>query len=100
MEATKVDILAYLASQKELFKAEFQVTKLGLFGSYATDNAGSDSDIDVIIEFEPQTSQLRDKKEKIRSLIKGRFNKEVDLCREKYIKPYFREHILNSAIYV
>lgn len=100
MEATKVDILAYLASQKELFKVEFQVTKLGLFGSYASDNAGSHSDIDVIIEFEPQTSQLRDKKEKIRSLIKDQFNKEVDLCREKYIKPYFREHILKSAIYV
>ena len=70
METTKVDILAFLASKKELFKTEFRVTKLGLFGSYATDNAGKHSDIDVIIEFEPHTSQLRDKKEKIRSLQK------------------------------
>ena len=26
--------------------------------------------------------------------------KAVDICREKYIKPYFRKQILESAIYI
>lgn len=97
---TKEEILAYLASKKAEFESEFQVTKLGLFGSYATDNPHKDSDIDIIIEFEPSTPELYEKKESIRSVLSGRFNKEIDLCREKYLKPYFRPQILKTAIYV
>jgi len=33
-------------------------------------------------------------------MVRKRFNRDVDLCREKYIKPYFRSQILQSAIYV
>lgn len=100
MKITKDDILKYLASIKGDFMQEYQVVKLGLFGSYASGNPNLESDIDVLIEFAPNTRNLREKKEKIRSLIKARFNKDVDLCREKYIKPYFKAHILNSAVYV
>lgn len=100
MKPSKDDILKYLASQKEDFREEYQVVKLALFGSYAMGDSHKESDIDVLIEFAPHTTNLLEKKEKIRSLIKARFNKDVDLCREKYIKPYFKSHILNSAVYV
>ncbi|MDX2135330.1 MAG: nucleotidyltransferase domain-containing protein [Saprospiraceae bacterium] len=97
---TKDDILIYLASMKAKFKDEFQVTKLGLFGSYAADRQQENSDIDILIEFEPETDQLTEKKDKIREIIKTKFQKEVDLCREKYIKPYFKSQIIKSVIYV
>jgi len=100
METTKDDILSYLASKKKEFKDEYRVVKLGLFGSYANDQAKAKSDIDVLIEFEPNTQNLIEKKAEIRSLLKAQFNREVDLCRVKYIKPYFKAQILNSAIYV
>lgn len=100
MKTSKDDILKYLASQKEDFREEYRVVKLGLFGSFALDQSHKESDIDILIEFAPNTTNLVEKKEKIRSLIKARFNKDVDLCREKYIKPYFKSHILNSAVYV
>ncbi len=100
MKPTKEDILNYLASKKTEFRNEFQVTKLGLFGSYALGNPHVESDIDILVEFAPHTSNLVNKKEKIRSLINAEFNKDVDLCREKYIKPYFKSHILDSAVYV
>jgi len=100
MEPTKNNILAYLSSHKEMFRNEFQVSRLGLFGSFATGQATEGSDIDVLIEFEPQTSNLSEKKAKIRSLIAATFNRKVDLCREKYMKPYFKSYILKSTIYV
>lgn len=100
MTIKKEDILAYLADKKDDFAAEFQVTKLALFGSFARGEETEESDIDLLIEFAPGTEALSDKKTKIKSHLKNRFEREVDLCREKYIKPYFKSQILKSAIYV
>lgn len=58
------------------------------------------SDIDILIEFEPGTDELFEKKAKFRELLKKSFHREIDLCREKYIKPYFKKQILKTAIYV
>lgn len=97
---TKAEILDYLETKKADLESEFQVTKIGLFGSYAREEQTENSDIDLLIEFAPGTKSLSDKKDKIRSMFKAQFQREVDLCREKYIKPYFRSQILQSAIYV
>jgi hypothetical protein len=83
----------------ELF-SEFQLVKLGLFGSFARNEANEKSDIDLILEFQPNTESLSEKKLKIKLLVANKFNREVDLCREKYIKPYFKKQILKSTIYV
>jgi uncharacterized protein len=96
----KDDILNFLEEQKSAFRNEFQIIKLGLFGSFARNEQSEDSDIDLLVEFAPNTKDLTKKKESIRNLFKSRFNREVDICREKYIKPYFKAQILNSAIYV
>lgn len=97
---TKEEILSYLSSKKAEFAKEFQVTKLGIFGSYATDNPDESSDVDVLVEFEGTPENLHEKKNQIRAILSKRFNKEVDLCREKYIKSYFKSQILKTAIYV
>ena len=96
----KEEILAFLKKRKVEFFSEYQLVKLGLFGSFARDEETEESDIDLLIEFRPNTENLSDKKSKIKFLVKKQFNREVDLCREKYIKPYFKSQILNSVIYV
>ncbi len=97
---TREDILSFLKSKKEDFFAEYQLVKLGLFGSFAKAEATTASDIDLIIEFQPNTKKLSEKKASLKALLKKQFNREVDLCREKYIKPYYRSQILQSTIYV
>ena len=96
---TKEDILNYLIEKKPDFEKEFKVIKVGLFGSYALGTQTEKSDIDILIEFKTGTEDLYEKKEKIRFLIKSRFDKDVDLAREKYLKPYYKKQILQSAIY-
>lgn len=96
----KENILSFLQIKKETFLTDYQLVKLGLFGSFARDEATKDSDIDLLIEFQPNTPHLSEKKAKIKALIKQQFSREVDLCREKYIKPYFKKQILKSVIYV
>ena len=94
------EILSFLREKKNELFSDYQLIKIGLFGSFARDEGTEDSDIDLIVEFEPNTENLLEKKSEIKSLVAERFNREVDLCREKYIKPYFKYQILQSAIYV
>ena len=98
--ANKDEILTFLSDNKNQLFSEYQLVKIGLFGSFSKNEETKDSDIDLIIEFEPNTRNLLEKKYKIRSFVKKKFNREVDLCREKYIKPYFKSQILKSVIYV
>ncbi len=96
----KEDILSYLREKKGVFFSDYQVIEIGLFGSFARGEALEDSDIDLIVEFSPSTEALAEKKAKIKSIIERKFNRNVDLCREKYLKPYFKTQILASVIYV
>jgi predicted nucleotidyltransferase len=94
------EILAFLRDRKKDLFLEYQLVKIGLFGSFVTDSVTDKSDIDLLVEFQPNTDNLSEKKSKIKEVIGKQFNREVDLCREKYIKPYFKSQILKSVIYV
>ncbi len=96
----KEEILFYLKENKEILFSEYRLSRLGLFGSFALGEASESSDIDLLIEFLPETENLSEKKYKLKSTLRERFNREVDLCREKYIKPYFKTQIQKSVIYV
>ena len=99
-EVTGEDILNYLRENKSYLFSEYHLTKMGLFGSFAKGDVTASSDIDLLVEFEPDTEELLEKKTRIKNMIKRQFNLEVDICREKYIKPYFKSQILQSVIYV
>jgi hypothetical protein len=51
MKHEKVDILNYLQSNKEYYRINFNVIKIGILGSYSRDTQTDDSDIDIIFEF-------------------------------------------------
>ena len=97
---TQTDIIKFLADHKTDFQNRYNIIKIGLFGSYARNEQSEASDIDILVEFAPGTNDLFEKKSQLRATIQGVFNREVDICREKYIKPIFRKQILGQAIYV
>jgi predicted nucleotidyltransferase len=97
---TKSDILTFLSREKKELEKKYRVSKIGIFGPYARGEETDDSDIDIILEFLPQTENLTEIKSSLKELIMREFGKEVDICREKYLKPYYRKQILQSAIYV
>ena len=97
---TQKEILIFLKDKKPDFYNDFKIVKIGIFGSYAGGTQTASSDIDILVEFEPRTENLTEKKSNLRAILKAKFNKEIDICREKYIKPYFKKQILETAIYV
>jgi predicted nucleotidyltransferase len=92
-------ILKYLSQNKKRFHSEYQLVKIGIFGSIARNENSSKSDIDILVEFEENTQELYEKKQNLKKEIQSTFNLHVDICREKYIKPAFRDQILSEALY-
>ena len=94
------DILDYLKTEKSSLMQAYQLTKIGLFGSFAKGTQHTDSDIDLLVEFIPDTPALFEKKQKLTEQLQAVFQRRVDVCREKYLKPYFKDQILSSVVYV
>jgi hypothetical protein len=92
-------ILAYLSSNKNRLRKEYHITKIGIFGSVARGDTTDKSDIDLIVEFENNTPDLFGKKQKLKAEIQSRFDAPVDICREKYIRPAFKDQILAETKY-
>ena len=72
------------------------IRRLALFGSVLRDDFGPDSDVDVLVEFEPgQTPGLRFFGMEIElSEILGR---KVDLNTPGFLSKYFRDEVLAEA---
>jgi uncharacterized protein len=93
-------ILFYLTTNKDRFQKEYHLTRIGIFGSIARGDQGQNSDLDLIVEFEEGTLDLYTIKQNLRKEIQSEFNLSVDICREKYIKSFFRNQILSEVKYV
>ena len=95
---TREKILNYLKEYKSLKKDEYHIKKLGIFGSYARNEARENSDIDIVVDFEEpdlfyQIGIMQDLREK--------FNTKVDvIALWKHINPRLLTRIQKDAIYV
>lgn len=78
------------------FCRKYHIRKLSLFGSVLGDNFRPDSDVDVLVAFEPgQIIGLRiiDIEDELARL----FGRRVDLVSEKYLNHRIRDGVLAAA---
>jgi len=75
---TKKQIINYLATHKKEFQQKYEIEQIGLFGSYARDEAKEDSDIDIFVKMKPSLFKLVGLKQQIEEDLK----KQVDVIRE------------------
>ena len=96
---TKQEILDFINQNIKVLKNDFHITKIGLFGSFARDDQTSESDIDLIVDFEPGTEDLFELKIKLEEMFKNKFHRPIEICREKYLKSYVKEDICRETVY-
>jgi hypothetical protein len=96
----KNQILEFIAQNRELLAREYRIKKIGLFGSYARDEATATSDIDLVVEFEKNTENIHALKMEITEIFKKQFHTNVDIASEKYMKPRVKQRILEESIFV
>ena len=90
-------VIKILAEHSDELRARDGVFRLSLFGSVARDEAGPDSDVDLLVEFNrPIGLRFFELQEYIEELLHCR----VDLGTPQSLKPRIRERVLAEAINV
>ena len=95
----KTKILTFLRDNLTELKLNYSILKIGLIGSFARDEQNEESDIDLLIEFVPGTTDIYDIKLSLKQYLGSAFNKDIDICREKYLKPFAKKYLLKEVIY-
>ena len=94
---TKAQILDYLSMHKCEFQKKYGVEEIGLFGSYARDEAKEDSDVDIFVNMQAKFDNVMGLKYDLEASL----HKKVDLMtKHKYMKPFLLQMITKDVIYV
>ena len=89
--------LSILSSHKIDLEQRYRLQKVGIFGSVARNSAKDDSDIDIVVEMEPNILLKVQFKEELEQLL----GSKVDLIRYwKRMNPYLKARIDREARYV
>ena len=93
----KNEILKVIRENREKIK-EFGVKRIGIFGSFARDEAGEESDIDIIVEFEEGKKNF-DNFINLAFFLEELFGKKIDLLTSESISPYIKPYVEKEVIY-
>ena len=90
------EVFDRLRSERERIR-ELGVRRLGLFGSFARDEATDASDVDLLVEFEPGAKSFRRFMAAV-FLLEEVLGREVELVTPEGLSPYLRDEIARSAV--
>jgi len=95
---TQKQILDYLEAHKERFQKLYNVKKIGLFGSYARNEATPQSDIDIVVDLKKSTMFGL---VAIKEDIEAYFHTHVDIVQVRdRMNSLLKKRIEKEAIYV
>jgi uncharacterized protein len=77
----------------------FGVRRIGLFGSCLRGEQRSDSDVDVLVEFEPAQRTLSNLV-RLGDYLENLLGRRVELLTPESLSPYIGPHILREVHYV
>lgn len=83
------------AIENASFKKDIQ--KVSLFGSHLHGDAKEDSDVDVLIEFTPDSHIGLFEYVEIQYTIEDHIQKKVDLLTPEGLSKFFRDKVINEA---
>lgn len=93
----------YIISTLKTHKSEFSsygIRNIGLFGSYLKDEQTENSDIDILIDFDPEKENF-DNYMAVYDLFEKIFkNEKIEVVTKNGLSPYIGPKILNEVIYV
>lgn len=95
---SKEQILSLLAGRREDVRVKFGVKELGVFGSAARDDMRSDSDVDILVEF--QGPATFDKYMDLKAYLETLLGAAVDLVTTEALKPRLRPLIEKDLVRV
>lgn len=95
---TKADVIGRLQQQQPALRA-LGVAQLGLFGSFVRDEAGPDSDVDLLVDFQ-EGRKTFDGFFEVLDFLENLLGREVELLTRQGLSKYIGPHIIKSTEYV
>lgn len=95
---TKQQALSLLEQHRPELQ-RFGVSQCGLFGSFSRDDADDQSDIDILVAFEPEKKTF-DNFMDLAFFLEETFGRSIDLITIESLSPYIGPHILREVEYV
>jgi len=92
---TKTDIVDRLALCHERIR-QLGVESISLFGSFVRNEANSDSDVDLLVQFAPGAKTF-DHFMTLAFLLEDALGRTVELVTTESLSPYIGKHILDEA---
>jgi predicted nucleotidyltransferase len=92
--------MAQIAIPYEALQAlseKYHIHKLSLFGSVLREDFRPDSDVDVLVEFEPETRVTLLDLAAIQRQLGHLLGRSVDLGTPGSLSPFIRDHVLETA---
>lgn len=96
-EIQRDEILTILRQHRAEIQG-FGVKSLAIFGSVARDEATSESDVDLLVEFEGKVTF--DRYMDLKFYLEDRLAMKVDLVTEKMLRPQIRQTVEKEALRV
>lgn len=95
---TTNQIIHILQEKKPLLEKKYQISELGLFGSYARGDYNESSDIDILVDFKERVDGF----DYIRLAhdLEDTFHSKIDLVSRKAIKPGYLTYVEKNLIHV
>ncbi len=91
-------ILSEMKHQKRKLQ-NFGIVRIGLFGSYVREEQSENSDIDILIEFDPEKENF-DNYMSVYDMLENMFRSEkVEIVTKNGLSPYIGPQILKEVIY-
>jgi predicted nucleotidyltransferase len=98
LELSLDSIQQRLRQRQDLFRQQYRITEMGVFGSYARGEQTTASDVDVLVDYEqaPTLAQLVE----LRDYLSDLMGKKVDVVTKRGLKPRLRERVLAEIVYL
>ena len=91
------EIKRKLKEIKPILTSEFNVKRIGIFGSYAKSEQNKNSDIDMLVEF---SKPIGWKFFTLEKYLEDLFKTKIDLVTKRALKKQLKKAILNQVIFI
>jgi uncharacterized protein len=98
LSKTFQEIQAVLLGLRVTLQQDYQVTRLGIFGSFARQEQRSDSDVDILIDYVKAPSLI--KVVALRDFLAEQLGMKVDIVTVNGLKDDIKSHVLEEVIYL
>ncbi|MGB7312300.1 MAG: nucleotidyltransferase family protein [Nodosilinea sp.] len=95
---TLEEIKQWLVQHQGVLEERYQVTEVGIFGSYVREEHTANSDVDVLVEFSKTPSLL--KFINLENYLSDNLGVTIDLVHKAGLKPRIGDRILAEVVYL